>query len=646
LLLRTPDAHALQALDGKLGLTGTLRTTNLVRHADFDRLAFIQQRNALRLIAEWSWLEGGKAFGRRSSWLESSKAVVSWRGAYDSVYDFEPGMIERKDLQGDPLDAGDAALEALGEHRRDEIKLEGVWRDAYLEMEFRSVPLTLRIGKQQIVWGQSDGLRVLDRANTLDLGWHFFQELPPPAFSFDEIRQPFFMVRATWRFPDWKPVRLREPFLEFYWNPGDWSPDKVKFVPRPWGLRILNPLLNTAGTGVFQSTFCINATRDGVRGVCEGLLDGTSLFTQGDWDRNPIDNSQFGVRLHFITPGDVEMTLNYYYQRVGLDGSPVANVRGLSESGSTLVSDTNGFIPGAQPGEVPNPRYCEGLARTAGDLGAPWAASTLCLEYFAPYVHTFGTSLSHFDARWTSTVWRLETLVDFDLPFYDGDKQTALFARSPNGPILVPGITKKNMWKGVLAFDRPTWIRALNTETQFFITGQFFWHYLIGHERRRCAIDDDPANGYTSSPTENCGSDTDLLLPGEQVGLVGPLDLPKLDQLASVRTRDTIHQWEMLGTIAIAGFYRNSTLVPAIMYMLDPVNSYSQEFMTAVDWYLRPDLSLNVTTRLIWAGAPWDAYQGHDNDGDVDRGEIFDPWFIAGGSRGRSETGVAITWQF
>jgi hypothetical protein len=458
------------------------------------------------------------------------------------------------------------------------------------------------------------------------------------------------MVHGTWRFPDFAALHVREPFLEFYWNPGDWQPDKVKFLPRPWGLRMLNPLFNTAGSGALQAgAFCHDATRDGVPGACRGLLDDTTLFTRGNWNRNPLDNSQFGVRLHFISPGNVEWTFNYYYQRLGLDGAPVASVRGLPLDGTTFVRDRNGIIPGDQPADLDNTAYSRGLAQTEGSRVSPWAASTLCLQYFAPYIHTFGASASYFDARWTNTVWRLEAAFDFDLPFYDGDKQTALFARTPNGPVLVPGITYKDMWKGVVAFDRPTWIRWLNDQTTFFITGQFFWHYLMGYEERRCAIGDNPANGYTSSPKENCGSDTELLLPGEHVGLVGPLDLPKLDPnqgSAGVHTRDTIHPWEMLASIAIAGFYRNSTVIPAIMYILDPVNSYSQEFMAGVDWFVRPDVSVNITTRLIWAGAPWDAYAGHKDDGDPDRGEIFDPWFLAGGSRGRSETGVAVTWQF
>ena len=38
----------------------------------------------------------------------------------------------------------------------------------------------------------------------------------------------------------------------------------------------------------------------------------------------------------------------------------------------------------------------------------------------------------------------------------------------------IPGVSKKNMWKGMLGFDRPTWIRSLNKKTTFFFT-VFIW---------------------------------------------------------------------------------------------------------------------------------------------------------------------------
>jgi hypothetical protein len=471
------------------------------------------------------------------------------------------------------------------------------------------------------------------------------------------------MIKGLWDFQQLGP--FSQSFLEFYWNPGDWDPGKISFLPRPWGVRILDPLENAQGTGAFQSAFC----RDATGGVCKSLYKGTEVFKQGDWNRNPLDNSQFGVRFHVVSPQGVEMMLNYLYQRWSVDGSPTALVRGLPQNGTTFVRDANGVIPGNQPAFLPNERFCQGLTTAPGNLATPWGREELCIEYIAPYVHTIGASANWFEGNYTKMVWRVETIFDFDLPFFDGDRQTALFGRTPNGPTLLPGISKRNMWKGVIGFDRPTWIKWLNKKTTFFISGQVFWHYLINHERRRCAINDegrfeidaqgnilrdengDPIKnprfvGFTSSPlAENCGSDTVMLLPGEQTGLVGPLDLPKLNAPAG-KGRDTIHQWEMLSTLAVLGFYRGGSLVPAMIYILDPVNSYAQALAIGVDWFIRPDISVNVSSRFLWAGAPWDAYRGHKDDDDVDRGEMFDSWFLAGGNRGRSESGIMLTWQF
>jgi len=634
-----------------MDISGRLRSTNLVRHQDFDNMAFIMQRNELKLRFEWKWLQRGKAFNRyKLPWLDRSDMFIVYRGIYDSIYDITPGQIERKDLQGDPISPGAARLESMDKSTRDQAKFNNRVREAYMDLYFKKLPLTLRVGKQQIVWGESDGFRMLDRANTLDLSWHFFQELPPPGFGFDELRKPFWMIKGLWDFKQIGP--LSQPFLEFYWNPGDWDPGDISFLPRPWGVRLLDPLDNAQGTGAFQSSFCSQAQVPGLPpGTCSSLYNGTTLFNQGNYRRNPLENSQFGVRFHFITPNGMEMTFNYLYQRWSTDGSPTAIVRGLplrNSDGSErqiFVEDTNGLIPGNQPGDIPISQYCNGLDANPGSIAAPWGRNQICLEYFAPYIHTIGWSMNYFEADWTQTVWRLETIVDFDLPFYDGDKEVALFARSPNGPTLVPGITHKSMWKGMLAFDRPTWIKWLNKQTTFFITGQLFWHYIIDFDKRRCAIDDDPANGYTSNYQTNCGSDTEFLLPGEQTGLIGPQDLPKLDAPGG-KGRDTIHQWELLGTLAVLGFYRGGSLVPALIYLLDPVNSYSQELALGVDWFIRPDIAVNVSSRFIWAGAPWDAYNGHQKESDPDRGEIFDPWFLAGGSRGRSETGIMFTWQF
>ncbi len=666
-------AHAIYR-SASVDLGGHLRTTNIFRHPDIDKWAFIMQRNSLKLRLEYKWLQRGKAFGKYNiPFIERSDLFVLYRGVYDSVYDLTPGQLERFDISGDKIGLTDqaaarnASLSSIPKDQRDEYKFNNLIREAYMDIYFKSLPLTLRVGKQQVVWGESDGFRMLDRANTLDLSWHFFQELPPPGFGFDELRQPFFMVKGLWDFKQIGP--LSQTFLEAYWTPGfDWNPGKIAFLPRPWGARLLDPLYNANDSGVFQThrSFCANAVSDsGEDATCAGLLNDTKLFNQGNYAKDPIENSQFGVRFHFLA-GSTEWTVNYLYQRFAPDGSPTAIIRGIPSDETFKVHDDNG-----NPATLSAEEYCGfvGTAPGRDPLFSNLGKSEFCAEYFAPYIHTVGFSFNWFEGEWTQTVWRVETIIDFDLPFYDGDKQVAQFGRSPDGPTLLPGITKRNMWKGMLAFDRPTWIRWLNKKTTFFLSGQLFWHYIIDMERRRCAIANQPEFkadgsrnpdfiGYTSDPNDprggQCGGvsnaagdpqDQQFLFPGEQTGFVGPLDLPKL-QNPSGKGRDTIHQWEMLMTFAALGFYRGGTLVPALIYLLDPVNSYSQEIALGFDWFYTPDLAFNLTTRLIWVGAPWDPYDGHKNRNDPDNGQIFDPWFLGGGSRGRSETSIQFTWQF
>src|SRR5262249_8960159 len=99
-------------------------------------------------------------------------------------------------------------------------------------------------------------------------------------------------------------------------------------------------------------------------------------------------------------------------------------------------------------------------------------------EYIAPYVHTLGLSANYSDEEFTQAVYRFETVGDLGIPFYDVSVPTTI---GGVGTPPLPGITKKNMWKGMIAFDRPTWMRFLNKKSTVFLTGQFFWHYLVGN---------------------------------------------------------------------------------------------------------------------------------------------------------------------
>ena len=194
--------------------------------------------------------------------------------------------------------------------------------------------------------------------------------------------------------------------------------------------------------------------------MCTRLLNNTRLFQQGDYARNPMENSQVGVRYHGIAPFGMEFTLNYFYQR--FDG---ANDGTNSAPLKVLLRDPL------------NPAKDAKITAHASRL---FADGIFPAEAYFPYVHTLGVSANYSDEAYTQAVFRFESIYDIGVPFFDVSKVGVV-----DTPAL-PGVTKKDMWKGMMAFDRPTWIKWLNKKSTWFLTGQFFWHHLLdNHELRR-----------------------------------------------------------------------------------------------------------------------------------------------------------------
>ena len=118
----------------------------------------------------------------------------------------------------------------------------------------------------------------------------------------------------------------------------------------------------------------------------------------------------------------------------------------------------------------------------------------------------------------------------------------------------------------MIAFDRPTWIRSLNKKSTFFLTGQFFWHYLVNNPG--CEAQD--VANLTADQQARAGVDSCL---------IGALDLP-----STVRTgvssegkpafRDKIRDWESIFTLAAFTFYRGGSIVPVVGLAVDPVNQF------------------------------------------------------------------------
>jgi hypothetical protein len=391
--------------------------------------------------------------------IAQARLFMLYRGVYDSVYDYTPGFAQR-DIYGKP---SPLQLDDLSGPRRDGIKFENDLREAYIDLSFKEAPLSFRLGRQQIVWGETDNFRLLDRVNGLDLTWHLQQE------SWDELRIPYWMIKGLWDFGQLGP--FSSSFLEFYWNPGDWYPAKRDFLPRPWSAPIEDPL--------------------------------APAFT-------------------------------------------VLNKQGLA-NGTNSASVTAVDPASVKPTEFP-------------------------AEFIAPYVHTAGDSLNYAEERYTQTVFRMETVYEMGVPFTDASKPLSKLFGANNSYRTtldrdVFGVSKRDMWKGMLAFDRPTWIRPLNRNSTFLILGQFFWHHLLNNP----------------------------------------------------------------DTLAATTFYRGGKIVPLVVYVLDPVNKFNMEVNWAVDYFLTNNLILNVSQRYFI---------------NTTEQPVFESWGVAGINRGRSETGIRLTYQF
>lgn len=351
------------------------------------------------------------------------------------------------------------------------------------------------------MWGETDNFRLLDRVNSLDLTWHLQQE------SWDELRIPYWMIKGLWDFGQLGP--FSSSFLEFYWNPGDWYPAKRDFLPRPWSAPIEDPLA--------PAFTVLNK---------QGLANGTKLFRQGDYSRDPMDNSQVGVRVSSVFHG-VQFTLNYFYQRWagGDDGTNSASV--------TAVDPAS-----AKPTEFP-------------------------AEFIAPYVHTAGVSLNYAEERYTQTVFRMETVYEMGVPFTDASKPLSKLFGANNSYRTtldrdVFGISKRDMWKGMLAFDRPTWIRPLNRNSTFLILGQFFWHHLLNNPDIKCE------KPWSSQP---CGGFRNVQIEGfrGQFSSSGPNPANRLLTKSSQPFIDKVRDWEALVTLAATTFYRGGKIVPLVV---------------------------------------------------------------------------------
>jgi uncharacterized protein DUF1302 len=569
LLLAPPAAHATFRY-GDVQLSGNVEEQTLIRTPEIDSYNLVQERNTFRLQYEHQLAQGGSLLHRWNlPGISSINAFGYYRFVYDSVYNIAPGGI----LQASDGSRGGKFEDFSGSDRK-EIAFENVIREAFVDVKLSVAPVSFRIGRQQMNWGEADSFRALDSANPIDLTWHLQQEAGLLGkVGFDELRIPLWAVKALIDLGQVGP--LSNAFLEIYDVPFDFQQSKLRFLPAPWSVSVRNPfrqgLVLDAGaqtglppgallvqpcfdfTGATQSNGAlpvvggenIDFSTAATNGQCNSKGLPQTTLRHGLFDRHdPTDVNQVGTRFSASTDFGATFSLDYMHRRHYID-IPTAGSAKFRQG--ILLSNPTAFL------------YVNPLQGTVHQTTDPITRQTTTVlgylrvpvEFYMPYVDVFGGSANYAD-DYTGTVFRAEATLTHGFPISS--------ATDPNG------VVKKDVMLSMLGFDRPTWIQFLNPRATWLITGQLFINWIPSHE--------DSMVGVPNS----------ALIPG---------------QFRDQATTDRVKEVEMVSTLIATTFYRGGSIVP--VFAIIPQWSYMPtfEFIAGGQIYLTNNLIFTPELRIF-----------------------------------------------
>ncbi|MDY6974439.1 MAG: DUF1302 family protein [Thermodesulfobacteriota bacterium] len=173
--------------------------------------------------------------------------------------------------------------------------------------------LLLRLGKQQIVWGEMISSRILDIINPLEMSWHWTFEPE----EYENIRVPQWSIRAVYNVEQMISIPwLNDVYLEGFLNPGDFVPTIMPEPGAPFNvIPAFPPFFNITETdrrGDLQYGF-----RLGYRiGQFFSTLNYLHLYTQNSYldtvGGGPPPNMVF-MKQRYPATGIYGMSVNYAF---------------------------------------------------------------------------------------------------------------------------------------------------------------------------------------------------------------------------------------------------------------------------------------------------------------------------------------------
>lgn len=344
------------------------------------------------------------------------KYHIVGRFLYEGVYDYGPEVFrDARDLDRENIDSFKQSYD--------------LW-EAYVDI--RRGPLFLRIGKQNLAWGETDIFRLLDGINPLD------NTFGGPFEDLDDRRIPLWMIRSSANLGNLGP--LSSLTLEGFLVPGILEAHVAPWAPR--GTPYAAPL-----PSLFAPSLRI-------------------ITPDRQWSE-----SRWGVRVQGLVADSLNLAFAHY--QTFLD---MPTLRSKVIGSPPVLADLNAL---QLWGEFPEVRvtgasmnYWESMTDIVfrGEVAWFWNEPV-----FIPEINNstlFGPQLELPDPILDLAA----DLLGVDIR-YLGLRGLPLNPKSGSIP-------RKDILRYMLGFDKQIWIRPLNKKNTFFLAGQYFGQWVPDYDAR------------------------------------------------------------------------------------------------------------------------------------------------------------------
>jgi hypothetical protein len=245
----------------------------------------------------------GQWLNRERIWLDTLSYRFRVKYFYEGLYDYGPRAYREPSSHVQPDGQPDVSgQEGLRAARHLNMQHDPIW-NAYVDLA--KGPAWLRIGRQDLSWGETDGFRLLDMIEPLDNRFGF-----PLVEDLDDRRIPLWMVRPSLRL-DTGSEALGALTLEGYWVPGVIDNQESPIPP------VGNPFAPPVPPGEFEISIpSKNFSNSRGGGRLLGTLFQRVTFSLGHYVTfNDAPSARGSVRALMPVP-DTPILIEFYQQQV------------------------------------------------------------------------------------------------------------------------------------------------------------------------------------------------------------------------------------------------------------------------------------------------------------------------------------------